>query len=516
MRNASSISFAISAITIATAAHVTGCFFNPVEDCQEAGECATGAGGGGTTTNSGGAGGSITPPGCIPSENSDPVEDDCGIFVSIAGDDNNPGTKSAPVATLAKAINLAQPDKGRVYACSEEFAESVTVPPDGKIYGGLDCASDWKRIPGQKSTIAPAADLVPVTLSGGPGARIEDVTIKAADATMPGGSSIAVIAEDGATADLVRCDLAAGSGATGAVGASESLRAADGENGNAPAAPGCTSAGIMPGGVTEENAGCIMSFGGEGGIGSVAQGGAGAPGQPGSTPGGNGQVADCTDGGDGSAGLDGEAGPGAIGIGAIAASGYLGAPGATGMTPGMPGHGGGGGGGARGSIVCANVMFAGHGGGSGAAGGCGGAPGGGGGPGGSSIGLLSHNAQISLMEVIISTAAGGAGGIGGVGQEGGFGGSAGGQAGGPGACAGGKGGKGGYGGPGGGGLGGHSIGIAFLGMAPAQTGGSIGVPGTPGAGGPGAGAAPTPEAMGASGIACKTIDFSEPGSCQLD
>jgi hypothetical protein len=78
------------------------------------------------------------------------------------------------------------------------------------------------------------------------------------------------------------------------------------------------------------------------------------------------------------------------------------------------------------------------------------------------------------------------------------------------------GGKGGRGGPGGGGLGGHSIGIAFLGTAPVQTGGSIGVPGTPGAGGPGAGADPTPEAMGAKGIACKTINFSEPMSCQVD
>jgi hypothetical protein len=517
MHNASWIAFPLVSLSIAVGMQATGCVVNSVEDCQEAGECATGGSGGSTTTNSGGsggAGGSITPPGCIPSENPDPVEDDCGVFVSTTGDDNNLGTKSAPVATLTAALALAQQNMGRVYACSQEFPEAVAVPPDGKIYGGLDCTTDWKHIPGQKTTIAPATDMIPVTLEGGPGARLEDVTIKAADATMEGGSSIAVIAQDGASADLVRCDLTASQGAVGPAGTSHGMRAADGEPGNAPATPGCISALTVAGGVNKENAQCNESIGGEGGPGSVSQGGPGFPGQPDATTAGGGQTASmvCGAGDDGVDGPDGLPGAGALGIGTISASGYTGALGGQGMTTGMPGRGGGGGGGARGASVCANTSFAGHSGGSGASGGCGGTPGNGGGPGGSSIGLLSYNAAITLNAVIISTANGGDGGVGGLGQEGGYGGGVGGAPGGAGACAGGKGGNGGRGGPGGGGLGGHSIGIAFVGTPPVQIDVSIGQPGTPGAGGQGA--VPTPESGGAGGVACKTLDFLEPASCQ--
>ena len=106
-------------------------------------------------------------------------------------------------------------------------------------------------------------------------------------------------------------------------------------------------------------------------------------------------------------------------------------------------------------------------GGAGGAGGCGGNPGNGGG--GASFGLVSINASVSLTDVAIATGSGGSGGAGDVGQEGMDGASAG-PPGGADACPGGKGGKGGQGGAGGGGRGGPSVGIAYVGDAPTESG----------------------------------------------
>ena len=81
-----------------------------------------------------------------------------------------------------------------------------------------------------------------------------------------------------------------------------------------------------------------------------------------------------------------------------------------------------------------------------------------------------------------------------------------GQAGGsPGAgvlCGGGPGGPGGQGGPGGGGLGGHSIGVAFIVMQPAEIGGTTVAIGSAGGGGAGSGAMDS--SVGAAGVASLT------------
>ncbi|NJR12749.1 hypothetical protein HC776_02475, partial [bacterium] len=50
-----------------------------------------------------------TPPVCVPSMNEDSVEDACGVFVGgSAANDDNAGTKEAPLATIGAAI--ARPD----------------------------------------------------------------------------------------------------------------------------------------------------------------------------------------------------------------------------------------------------------------------------------------------------------------------------------------------------------------------------------------------------------------------
>src|SRR5262249_35320989 len=93
----------------------------------------------------GGGGGGGTPVGCIPSDNAQPVDDNCGVFVSSSkGADGAAGTKSAPLKSLAEAITKAS--RGRVYACAEAFAGSVTLVSGITIYGGLDCTKDWAYV----------------------------------------------------------------------------------------------------------------------------------------------------------------------------------------------------------------------------------------------------------------------------------------------------------------------------------------------------------------------------------
>ena len=77
------------------------------------------------------------PASCIPSQNSTPVADSCGVFVSSSmGDDTNSGTESAPLKTLAAAVKKA--GAGSVYACGEIFTEPLTPASGTTLYGALD------------------------------------------------------------------------------------------------------------------------------------------------------------------------------------------------------------------------------------------------------------------------------------------------------------------------------------------------------------------------------------------
>jgi hypothetical protein len=486
----------IGILTITVSAAVIACS-DSAGDCSLINvKCSRGAG----TSSSTGTGN--PPEVCVPGPDTLEIAEDCeGVFLAFSGDDNNDGSKGAPVASFAKAIALAA-DKKRIYACAEEFAEAVTVPGGISIYGGLDCASNWKYIGDTtKTTIAPMPDMIPLTVQSGDGiTSITDVTMRAADATLPGGSSIAAIV-DGATVNFARTELVAGAGRDGDKGATPTESVGPTDNPDDPAIRGsngikaCTTAGAdNSGGAAKTNELCPNSIGGAGGIGSIAAGGNGEDGQPLPDPnpnnkglGGAGDTGnDCNPGGKGQNGAPGMPGTGASGLGTLSATGITGAVGKDGMA-GTPGQGGGGGGGAIGKAACGGAS-----GGSGGAGGCGGGGGKGGQAGGSSIALISMNATLTFDAVILKIGAAGNGGEGGDGQDGGLGGLGG--AGGAGtagtfpACNGGNGGGGGAGGKGGGGRGGHAIGIAFMGIAPPSDGASI-TPGTAGMGGLGADAA---------------------------
>jgi hypothetical protein len=421
----------------------------------------------------------------------EPQQAGWGVFVSSSrGDDANPGTPDRPVKTFGRALEGL--DANRVYACAETFDEAIplSISKNVEIWGGLDCDDGWRDLHKDRTilrvTPTPMDPLTENPRTSTIGAEITanhvllaDIEIFAAAAQDPGGSSIAVVASDGADVEICRSALVAGNGADGAMGVGAAdVAAQEGESGR-DGSKACTKP-IVPGGtavITSCDDG--DSVGGAGGDGSASGGGDGYPGlpEPRSNPYGYGQggggertMPECQNGIDGRSGTDGEDGLGAQGSGTLTVAGWTGLPGVDGK-PGTRGQGGGGGGGSRGGErYCGIGPGGGASGGSGGAGGCGGKFGEGGGFGGASLGLVAVGATVRVLQgVSITTGNGGHGGNGGRGQLGGMGG-----AGGIGGdstngslqgCAGGWGGQGGNGGNGGGGLGGPSIGIAALGLS---------------------------------------------------
>ncbi len=474
-------------------------------DCNLNLECGSGGAGAGgasssTTTNTGGSGGGGAPPGsCVPSENPDPVDDGCGVFVSSSlGKEGNSGAKMASVKALGEAVTLAKTRGRRVYACAESFAEALVVTEGVTIYGGLDCTKGWAYVGETKKSLlnGPADQIALVVMSEATTVEVVDFTITAASATTPGGSSIAAVV-DHVALDLTRCDLVAGDGAEGVAGMPYASTGQAGEMG-VNGGDACSANSIIGADPVSRMCGATDSTSGNGGNGLTNSGGDGSDGLPVmAMNGGAGEGAmACTAGTKGSDGAPGDPGDGAMAPGAINKTGLTVPAGGDGML-GAVAQGGGGGGGAKGGVAankCPAGMAGGASGGSGGSGGCGGAGGKGGSAGGSSIALISLDASLTFAGVTLTTGKGAKGGAGGLGQEGGQGGP-------PGAggkvpmgamlnlaCSGGPGGQGGKGGQGGGGLGGHAIGIAYAGAAAPSIKGATFTKGMPGDGGLGAGA----------------------------
>jgi len=405
-------------------------------------------------------------PACEPTEGASVGEDCDGVFVA-AGAASGDGTREAPFVTIAEALSTGA---NTVYVCGPNFEEAVVVSPGTRLFGGLDC-STWSFVLDERTTITAAPGVIPVTLEGGSGTELEGFRIVSADATTPGGSSIALMASE-VSAVLRRVDLVSGNAMAGDAG-DPGAEGLDGDTGQSSSG----STGAFGAGST------CGADGGNGGSGS----GSGLAGMQGSPTQGNGGSAGCQNGGAGDNGIDGDAGDDSSGIGSLAAAGYLPPdPGAVGEM-GSPAGGGGGGGG-----------VAGNGGGAGGSGGCAGSGGAPGSSGGASIAIVMLNADLTFES---STAMSGAGGDGGSAGPGGAGGavSAGGNGNGT-ACDGGAGGKGGKGGPGGGGAGGHSILVGFLGSEPSLDGLTFVAPPDTLAG-QGQGTTPT------HGLAQPTLDF---------
>jgi hypothetical protein len=459
----------------------------------------------GTSGDSGAAGAPSTCDGSLtPDVESCVISDDYGVFVSPTGDDaTGEGTEAAPYATLTTALakldNTVAKTK-RIYVCAAEYTEPSTleIPGGVSIFGGFGCeggAWTYDSV-NNKASFKPQSP-IGAEIKNASGVLLEDLSITAADATSPGGSSFGMTLVDSGVV-LTRVEVKAGRGAIGSAGV-DGTNGADGadptsdQNGHAAV---CGGTSDNKGSSWPAQSACNVR-GGDGGTGYAnSDGDPGTTGVPlanivaeGMKNGGTGATTTGASvpgqrGGDGSYGLPGVTGASAKDIGTFGAAGYAIASGADG-TDGFPAQGGGGGGASRGNgSTCTGAS-----GGAGGMGGCGGTHATGGKGGGASVAILSWNSSLTLVNTSLIADSGGGGGKGGKAGTGGAGKSGGqGGASGNGIGKGGNGGDGGLGGAGGngaGGTGGPSIAVVYSSKEPVVDGKSTLLPGTPGAPGVG-------------------------------
>ena len=400
------------------------------------------------------------------------------IFVSPAGDDRNPGTPGFPVATLAKAIQIAA-GKPIIVGIGDYHEDLSVTGGAPKLHGGYDQSAGWVRVSDRRSNI----------LTSRIGVNLRDLT---------------------GDAELDRVDIQPDLNAQTLYENAFALRASGDvqltirdsniKAGDAIGRPFDEPAGMSGGSGVAGLAGTYT--------GTVGGGGS----SPCNSPGGVGG------GGNGAAGLPGVNGnDGAAGYGVLTLDTYQFFEGGSG-TDGTNGSSAVGGANSAGGIVSAcpagvrlidNFEAPGSGGGGGGGAGCAGRGATGGTSGAGSFAIIVSHVRLDLEggTTIVSGAGirGGQGGTGGNAGAGGRGGAGGSAICGrtsevinnrvvytytyaPAAQSGGFGGGGGRGGHGGGGAGGHSIGVAKLAGATVTVGSGVTItPGVAGAGGMSAG-----------------------------
>jgi hypothetical protein len=398
-----------------------------------------------------------------------------GFCVSDFGDDWNPGTWDAPLASLEEALSRCTEEMHNIYLAHGLYIGQFTLTSNAHIYGGYSLDFHERDINTFFSEFRTGSIGTGTAMIG---QSLENIVldglwmdIHAPVGAAPGTSVYGVLLTNCQSVTIRDCVILihpAPGGSQGAPGASGAFG-----GGGGTGQPGCENGGTFCGTCSRPQGGNggFSGAGNPGGVGGQAGLGGGSGFSGGSGPGGggsgglggpsggNGQV--------GQAGAQGQAGlPGAVGLLQFAATGVEASVGGTG-TAGTAGRGGGGGGGGGGGTDGCDSY--GSGGGSGGGGGGGGQPGSGGLPGGSTICVYLHGCTDVFIDgchlASFEPGDGGNGGSGGSGGPGGAGGN-GGPYGGPGeqddAGNGGHGGQGGQGGPGGAGgpgQGGHSIAI---------------------------------------------------------
>jgi hypothetical protein len=488
---------------IVGAAALAGCNPSVADYCSPGSpECSAPDAGVGDAGRDGGAEAEVAPSGCDPTkpphDEACVIDDALGIFVSLAGSDANPGSKSAPVRSIGHGMDLAKEAAKRVYICAGSYPEQLMVGSsrDGvNVYGALDCEA-WTYGAANKVVVAPAQAGYALEIQGlQTGVTFEDIEFDAqnASAGVSGASSVAVFVSTSQGISFDRVTMVAGSANDGAAGGSTGT--ATNWFGTPPAyAELAGNNADDAGGAPTKQCTCAdqsqTSGGAGGGPMNVPSPGAGTPEYSDAGAGVSGANAlSCASGGTGQIGGDAPvptATTSSGSPGSCSQSGWLPGAGSPG-DDGKPGQGGGGGGNGR--------LSTGSGGG-GACGGCGGAGGKPGQGGGASIALLSFQSSITLTGCSLTASSAGIGGSGGDGETGQAGGSPGmptGSGAGSG-CAGGPGGAGAGGNGGQGGAGGLSLGIGYVGTPPTldgavvtqastHSGVTIGAAGAGGAGG---------------------------------
>ena len=396
-----------------------------------------------------------------------------GFFVATTGNNNNPGTKELPLATIQAAMSKAWGSgKKSVFVSEGIYNERFAIWNDGiSVYGGYSVSANWARSTTYIVTVTGSNDggrIVGIQANtNGVPATIDRINISTPDATGDGVSNYGIVCNNSGFLTIKNSVITVGKGSPGLAGANGPI-VGNGDNGGDGGPGNCDSnASGAGGGVGISSCGKPGGWGGGGGTnrnsgqngaaftggGTIGIGGAaGSPGQAGGN------------GGDGTSGTIGT--NGTFGLSTVTSGYWVTTRGGFGNA-GTPGNGGGGGGGG-GSENTATNNGSGNGGGGGGGGGCGGGGGWGGYGGGGSFGIFIVSSNgIKIINNTITSGDGGVGGAGGIGSTGGNGGlgglggtfcttqvGAGGN--------GGKGGNGGNGGFGGGGEGGPSYSIYKL------------------------------------------------------
>ncbi|MDX2013190.1 MAG: hypothetical protein SFW67_23545 [Myxococcaceae bacterium] len=430
-----------------------------------------------------------------------------GIFVSLVGDDTNPGTRDDPVFSIAEGVRKAvQQGKRDVYVAGGTYQGPLVLAGlQGRIIAGgyLPSTNRWLRTSSTSSAIIGGNPALVIADAGAAqadaGVTVQFFTVRGDNATGQdalgrGQSAYGARVQNSQQVRLELLNVTAGNGAPGSTGG-PGTPGDDGNRGGDGVAGLMNDSSVIPFLCGQTNPRPAASTGGTSSCGRSG-GSGGRPGyygsdSPGSTasgPGGSGVIGTMgglggaseaalnvaanmvgTAGNSGGAGSNGNA---ATQLGTFSVTGlYTPSSGGLGLT-GQHGNGGGGGGGGGGGCQYERVFGVdlcrcwtwGSVGGAGGGGGCGGTGGQPGRSGGGSFGLVVTNSQVIARQTTVRSGNGGNGGNGGTGAAGGTGGAGGTSnfapnaqytagRGGPG----GRGGDGGPGGHGGAGSGGPSI-----------------------------------------------------------
>jgi hypothetical protein len=408
-------------------------------------------------------------------DGTDGVIDKC-LFVANEGTDApSGGSRTAPLKSIAYALDLAKTNGASVCVAAQTFTGLVTLVSGVNLYGGFDSKDPtfaFRRGPAPTTLTNPGTVILSQNIDAD--TMVEGFTIHALTPDGDGEGAYGVRHVGGSAKLILRYNaITADSGHVGAAGTfgTDGQHGTNGVRGN----DACSHCGQNSGQGGAYGPGpttsllCNAASGGAGGqggwalAGGLAGGwGTGAGATPGGAGSGNSTCAFSGGGGGGLGGTSSVAGnAGAHGAvpaqlnGLSADAHYVPAIGGTGSagSAGNAGAGGGGGGGGTNGGFCYGDQGAS--GGSGGTGGCGGTPGTGGQGGGASIAVSIKAGQAIVGQNILLAASGG---IGGAGRPGGNGGAPGlGQGGGNSAddgASGGSGGNGTIGGAGGAGAGG--------------------------------------------------------------
>ncbi len=163
-------------------------------------------------------------------QNCDGIDGDISkaIFVAKTGADSNPGTIDLPVATVAKAVSLAEmAGKRDVYVGGGVYAGSVDLAPGVSVYGGYgpgfsvrDTINFQSAVVATPAVIGPTFALRCSGIQGvGDKTRVDGLTILGAQAKAPGQSSYGLLAQGcDSRLQLVYNTITAGDGAAGLPG----------------------------------------------------------------------------------------------------------------------------------------------------------------------------------------------------------------------------------------------------------------------------------------------------------